>query len=59
MNNLNTWDRLIRALLGLVALEAAYFWLAGNGQLAAGVVGAMVWWWRGWRRQRAQQRRRY
>lgn len=42
MTNLNTWDRLIRALLGLVALEAAYFWLAGNGQLAAGAVGVVL-----------------
>ena len=42
MNNLNTWDRLIRALLGLVALELAFFWLAGGLQMAAHVVGAVL-----------------
>jgi len=42
MNNLNTWDRLIRALLGLVALELAFFWLAGGLQIAAYVVGAVL-----------------
>jgi Protein of unknown function (DUF2892) len=42
MNNLNTWDRLIRALLGLVALELAFFWLAGGSQIAAYVVGAVL-----------------
>lgn len=42
MTNLNTWDRLIRALLGLLALEAAYFWLAGTGQWVVGAVGVVL-----------------
>ncbi len=42
MANLNTWDRLVRALLGLVALELAFFWLAGGLQIAAYVVGAVL-----------------
>ena len=42
MNNLNTWDRLIRALLGLVALELAFFWLAGGLQIVAYGVGAVL-----------------
>ncbi|MBK7548295.1 MAG: DUF2892 domain-containing protein [Rhodoferax sp.] len=42
MANLNTWDRMVRALLGLVALELAFFWLAGGLQIAAYVVGAVL-----------------
>jgi len=42
MSNVNTWDRLIRALLGLMALELAFFWLTGGLQIAAYVVGAVL-----------------
>ena len=42
MSNLNAWDRLIRAMLGVVVLELAFFWLAGGLQLAAYAVGAVL-----------------
>ena len=42
MANLKTWDRLVRALLGLAVLELAFFWLAGGLQIAAYVVGAVL-----------------
>jgi hypothetical protein len=42
MSNLNTWDRLIRALFGLVALELAFFWLGGGLQMAAYGVAAVL-----------------
>ena len=42
MNRLNGWDRFFRFLLGIVALQAALFWLSGLGQVlvyAAAVAG--------------------
>lgn len=42
MRNLNTLDRLLRALLGVFFLELAFFWLGGSGQVAAYVVGAIL-----------------
>ena len=42
MHNINTVDRLLRALLGIVLLELAFFWLGGLGQLLAYVGGAVL-----------------
>ena len=33
MNRLSGWDRFLRFLLGIVALQAAYFWLQGLAQV--------------------------
>lgn len=42
MKNVNTLDRILRAALGVVFLELAYFWLAGGWQIGAYVVGAIL-----------------
>jgi hypothetical protein len=42
MSNLNTPDRLLRALLGVVLLELAFFWLGGGWQAAAYAAGAIM-----------------
>jgi len=42
MRNLNTVDRLLRALLGVVRLELAFFWLGGLWRLLAYVAGAAL-----------------
>jgi hypothetical protein len=42
MRNLNTLDRLLRALLGVVLLELAFFWLGSRWQIAAYVAGAIM-----------------
>jgi len=42
MKNVSTLDRILRALLGVVLLELAFFWLAGGWQIAAYVAGAVL-----------------
>ena len=42
MNNVNTLDRIVRSLLGVVLLELAFFWLAGGWQIGAYVAGAIM-----------------
>ena len=42
MHNLNTLDRLFRALLGLLLLELAFFWLGSVWQIAAYAAGAIM-----------------
>ena len=42
MRNVNSLDRLLRALLGVVLLELAYFWLSGGWQIAAYVAGGVM-----------------
>ena len=42
MKNVKPLDRFLRALLGVAALELAFFWLAGSWQIAAYVVGAVL-----------------
>jgi hypothetical protein len=42
MKNVNVLDRIFRALLGVVFLELAFFWLAGGWQIAVYVVGAIL-----------------
>jgi Protein of unknown function (DUF2892) len=42
MNNINTIDRFLRALLGIAALELAFFWLAGIWQVGAYLIGAIL-----------------
>ena len=42
MNNLHPIDRFARALGGIALLELAYFWLSGNLQIGAYVVGAVL-----------------
>ena len=42
MANVNTLDRILRALLGVVFLELGFFWLAGVWQMAAYVAGAIL-----------------
>ena len=42
MKNVNTLDRLLRVLLGVVLLELAFFWLPGGWQLAAYAGGAVL-----------------
>jgi hypothetical protein len=41
-NNVNTPDRIIRAIAGVLLLQAAYFWLAGTEQLVAYAAGAVM-----------------
>lgn len=40
--NVGIFDRIIRALLGVGLLQAAYFWLAGTGQIVAYAAGAIM-----------------
>ena len=40
--NEGTLDRVIRVVIGSVALLAAYFWLGGTAQLVAYIVGAIA-----------------
>ena len=40
--NINTPDRIIRALVGVGLLQAAYFWLSGTGQLVAYAAGLIM-----------------
>jgi hypothetical protein len=42
MRNINTLDRLLRALLGVVLLELAFFWLGSGWQIAAYAAGAIM-----------------
>lgn len=42
MKNMNTLDRIVRAVLGIAFLELAYFWLAGAWQVAAYLAGAVL-----------------
>lgn len=42
IKNVKPLDRFLRALLGVAALELAFFWLAGAWQIAAYVVGAVL-----------------
>ncbi len=42
MRNINTPDRLFRALLGVLLLELAFFWLGSGWQIAAYAVGAIM-----------------
>ena len=42
MRNINTLDRLLRALLGVVLLELAFFWLGSGWQIAAYLAGAIM-----------------
>jgi len=42
MRNINTLDRLLRALLGVVLLELAFFWLGSGWQIAAYAAGATL-----------------
>ena len=42
MNNISSPDRMLRAILGLVLLQLAYFWLAGPWQIAAGIAGGVL-----------------
>jgi hypothetical protein len=42
MRNINTLDQLLRALLGVVLLELAFFWLGSGWQIAAYVAGAIL-----------------
>jgi len=42
MNNVHPLDRLLRALAGVMLLEAGYFWLAGTGQIVAYAAGAVM-----------------
>lgn len=42
MKNIATWDQIVRALLGVVLLELAFFWLAGSWQVAAYLAGALL-----------------
>ena len=42
MRNLNSLDRLLRALLGVILLELAYFWLSGSWQIGAYVAGGIM-----------------
>ncbi len=42
MQNVNTPDRIVRAVLGIALLELAYFWLAGAWQIAAYLAGAVL-----------------
>ncbi len=41
-NNVNTPDRIIRAVAGVLLLQAGFFWLAGAGQLVAYAAGAIL-----------------
>jgi len=42
MKNVNALDRILRALLGVVFLELAFFWLAGGWQIGAYLVGSIL-----------------
>ncbi len=42
MNNINTPDRIIRALLGVALLQAGFFWLAGIWKTVAYAAGAIM-----------------
>ena len=42
MNNVNALDRMLRALLGAIFLELAFFWLAGGWQIGAYLMGAVL-----------------
>ena len=42
MSNINTLDRVVRALLGVILIELAYFWLGGGWQIAAYAAGAVL-----------------
>ena len=42
MRNLNTLDRLLRTVLGLVLLELAFFWLSSGAQVGAYLIGAIL-----------------
>jgi hypothetical protein len=42
MNNISSPDRMLRAILGLVLLQLAYFWLGGPWQIVAGIAGAIL-----------------
>jgi hypothetical protein len=42
MRNVNALDRMLRALLGVIFLELAFFWLAGGWQIGAYLVGAIL-----------------
>lgn len=42
MRNIHTLDRLLRALLGIVLLELAFFWLGGLWQIAAYAAGVIM-----------------
>ena len=42
MQNMNTLDRIVRAVFGIALLELAYFWLAGAWQIAAYLAGAVL-----------------
>lgn len=42
MNRLNGWDRFFRFLLGIVALQAALFWLSGLWQVLVYAAAGML-----------------
>jgi hypothetical protein len=42
MRNINTLDRLLRALLAVVFLELAFFWLSSGWQIAAYIAGVIM-----------------
>ena len=42
MQNVNTLDRILRGLIGIVLIERAFFWLAGAWQVAAYAAGAIM-----------------
>jgi hypothetical protein len=42
MKNVSSFDRFLRLVLGIVAIELAVFWLTGNWQLVAYGVGAVL-----------------
>ncbi|MBK7469601.1 MAG: DUF2892 domain-containing protein [Betaproteobacteria bacterium] len=42
MQNVNTLDRIVRAVLGIALVELAYFWLAGAWQIVAYLAGTVL-----------------
>ena len=42
MQNMNTLDRIVRAVLGIALVELAYFWLAGAWQIVAYLAGTVL-----------------
>lgn len=42
MSNIGSIDRILRALLGIILLQLAFFWLGGVGQIVAGAAGAVM-----------------
>ena len=42
MRNMNTLDRLLRALLGVVLLELAFFWLSSGWQIAVSIADLIL-----------------